>query len=88
MPGSTARVSAISSTFLQAAALHVPSPFVSYFEPFIAAFAFATLPWSPGVLYGAYSGELDVEQRVGDDVVRDRRRRSGRPTPGGAPPCP
>ena len=25
---------------------------VSYFEPFIAAFAFATLPWSPGVPYG------------------------------------
>ena len=33
----------------------MPSPFVSYFEPFIAAFAFATLPWSPGVRYGAYS---------------------------------
>ena len=55
MPGSTPRVSEISSTFLHALALHVPLPFVSYFEPFIAAFAFATLPWSPGVLYGAYS---------------------------------
>ena len=36
-------------------ALHMPLPFVSYFEPFIAAFAFATLPWSPGVPYGLYS---------------------------------
>ena len=50
--GRRRRVSAISSTFLHSAAPHVPSFFVSYFEPFSAAFAFATLPWSPGVLYG------------------------------------
>ena len=49
---STSRVSATSSTFLQALALHIPLPFVSYFEPFIAACAFARLPWSPGVPYG------------------------------------
>ena len=50
--GSTARTSATSSTFLQAAAVHMPLPVVSYFEPFIAAIAFETLPWSPGVPYG------------------------------------
>ena len=51
----TARVSTIRSTFLHSLAPHVPFLSVSYFEPFIAAFALATLPRSPGVLYGAYS---------------------------------
>ena len=50
---STARVSTIMSTFLHSLALQVPFLSVSYFEPFIAAFALATLPRSPGVLYGA-----------------------------------
>src|ERR1043165_9762040 len=50
MPGSTLRVSDTSNTFLQALASHIPLLPVEYFEPFIAAFAFATLPWSPGVL--------------------------------------
>ena len=40
---------------MQAAALHIPSCFVSYLEPFIASFAFARLPWSPGVAYGSNS---------------------------------
>src|SRR5581483_11795307 len=55
MPGSTPRVSDTSSTFLHALASHMPLLPFEYFEPFIAAFAFATLPWSPGVLYGANS---------------------------------
>src|SRR3954454_3284533 len=39
----------------QALAEQVPFPLVSYFEPFMAAFALARLPVSPGVLYGLYS---------------------------------
>ena len=50
--GSIARVSEISSTFLQAEASHMPSWPVSYFEPIIAAFALARLPGLPGVAYG------------------------------------
>ncbi len=45
-------------TFLHCGASHIPLFEVSYFEPFMAAIAFATLPWSPGVLYGAYSWSL------------------------------
>src|SRR3954465_12384524 len=41
--------------FLQALAEHVPSPLVSYFEPFIADFALETFPVSPEVLYGLNS---------------------------------
>src|SRR5262249_50507220 len=52
---STSRPSARRKTLWQALAEQVPLPFVSYFEPFIAAFAFARLPRSPGVLYGANS---------------------------------
>ena len=43
----------------------MPSSFVSYFEPFIAAFAFATLPWSPAVLYGAYSASWTLNSVSG-----------------------
>src|SRR6266550_7894346 len=55
MPGSTPRVSETSNTFLHALASHMPLEPVEYFDPFIAAFAFATSPWSPAVLYGANS---------------------------------
>jgi hypothetical protein len=41
---STSFVSARRNTFLQAETLHVPSPFVSYFEALIAASALAMLP--------------------------------------------
>src|SRR5437762_2633191 len=52
---SVRRVSATRSTFLQALALQVPLPLESYFDPFSAAFALATLPWFPAVPYGLYS---------------------------------
>src|SRR6059058_4450046 len=51
---STARVSAIISTFLQAEALHVLPPF-EYFDCFISAWAFARSPEKFGVEYGSYS---------------------------------
>ena len=50
---STPRVSAIIRTFLHAGASHLPSWAVSYFDSFISAVAFATLPAEPGVLYGS-----------------------------------
>jgi hypothetical protein len=55
---STARVSATRRTFLHAAASHLPSPFVSYFEPFIAFLARVSLPESFGVRYGSYSDRM------------------------------
>src|SRR4051812_39049894 len=39
-------------TPLHCFASHLPSWFVSYFDFFISAVAWATLPWSPGVLNG------------------------------------
>src|SRR5581483_8180661 len=50
---STERVSEISSTFLHWAAVHLPVLPGSYFDSFISAAAFDTLPASPGVLYGS-----------------------------------
>src|SRR6185437_443285 len=55
---STARTSEIIRTFLHAAASHLPSPFVSYFEPFIAFWAREVLPESFGVRYGSYSDRM------------------------------
>src|SRR5262249_14727731 len=52
---STSRASARRKTLRQALAEQRPLPFVSYFEPFIAARAFSRLPRSPFVLYGGYS---------------------------------
>src|SRR3954468_10252590 len=52
---SSARVSAIISTPLHAAAVHLPLLFGSYFDCFISAAAFAASPDSFGVLYGSYS---------------------------------
>src|SRR5689334_2646706 len=51
---SSARVSAIISTPLQAAAVHEPVLPGSYFDCFIAAAALSTEPASFGVLYGSY----------------------------------
>ena len=65
------RVSSSRRTPWQAAALHVPSCAVSYWEPRIACFAFARLPRSPGRRVRVVLGELVGEHRVGDDVVRD-----------------
>ena len=54
----------------------MPSPFVSYFDPFIAAFAFSTLPWPPSVLYGLYSASWSLKIVSGTmwlAIVADRR---------------
>ncbi len=64
-------VSTSRSTSWQAAALHMPSCFVSYFEPFIAPLAFARLAVVAGRGVRVVLGELVVEDRVGDDVARD-----------------
>src|ERR1700749_4951695 len=53
--GSCDRVSSIIRMPWHCEALQVPFPAVSYFEPFIADFALATEPSSPGVLYGSNS---------------------------------
>src|SRR3954452_9187661 len=52
---STARVSAIISTPLQADAVHLPVLPGSYFDCFISAAALAASPESFGVEYGSYS---------------------------------
>src|SRR5579885_1418035 len=62
---STARVSASSSTPWHFGSLHMPLLAVSYFEPFIAALAFATEPWSPGVLYGLKPWSLKLNRVSG-----------------------
>src|SRR5690348_398991 len=51
---STARVSATSSTPLQADALQVPDP-LEYFDFLISAWALARSPEKFGVAYGSYS---------------------------------
>jgi hypothetical protein len=51
---SSARVSAIISTPLQADAVHLPEP-PEYFDFFISACAFVTSPEKFGVAYGSYS---------------------------------
>src|SRR3954447_14738688 len=51
---SSARVSAIISTPLQAEAVHLPEP-PEYFDCFISSAAFAASPWPFGDAYGSYS---------------------------------
>src|ERR1051325_3843948 len=51
---SSARVSAIISTFLHADAVHLPLP-PEYFDCFISAAALSTSPAAFGVAYGSYS---------------------------------